>query len=54
MTDRELDREDFKYEVHQLLAQLLAESLGAQSGGRLPDPAAVVDKITVLAARTRF
>jgi hypothetical protein len=54
MTDRELDRDDFKHEVRELLAQLIADTQGAALGGRLPDAAAVADEIAALAERTRF
>lgn len=54
MTDRKLDRDHFKHEVRELLAQLIAETQMASIGGRLPDPAAVADKIAELAERTAF
>lgn len=54
MTDRKLDRHDFKHEVRELLAQLIADTQMAAISGRLPDPAAVADKIAALAERTTF
>lgn len=54
MTDRKLDRDDFKHEVRELLAQLISDTQSAAIGGRLPDPAAVADRIASLAERTTF
>jgi hypothetical protein len=54
MNDRKLDRDDFKHEVRELLAQLIADTQMAPIGGRLPDPAGVAAKIAALAERTRF
>jgi hypothetical protein len=53
-TDRKLDRDDFKHEVRELLAQLIAEVQMAAVGGRLPEPAAVAEKIAALAERSTF
>jgi len=54
MTDRELDRDEFKHEVRELLAQLIADTQLAAIGGRLPDAAAVAEKIAAVAERTTF
>lgn len=54
MTDRELNRDDFKHEVRELLAQLIAETQMVAIGGRLPDPLAAADQIAALAERTTF
>lgn len=54
MTERNLDRDDFKHEVRELLAQLIADTHMAAIGRRLPDPVAVADKVAELAERTIF
>lgn len=54
MTARDLDRDEFKHEVRELLAQLIADTQMAAIGGRLPDPAALADRIADLARRTKF
>lgn len=50
MTDKKLSRDDFRLEVENLLAQLIADT-AAPFTRRLPDPRAVAEKITVLAER---
>ncbi len=54
MINRKLDRDDFKHEVRELLAHLIAETQMAAIGGRLPDPETVAGQIAALAERTTF
>ncbi len=49
--NEKLSRDDFRLEVENLLAQLIADTAAASFTGRLPDPKVVTEKITVLAAR---
>jgi hypothetical protein len=51
-TYSKLDRDDFKHELRELLAQLIADTQIAAIGARLPDPARVTERIASLAERS--
>ena len=50
--DDKLSRDDFRLEVENLLAQLIADTAAAPLVGRLPDPKRVAEQIAALAVRT--
>ena len=50
---RVLDRDELRFEIENMLRQLLAEALSAGFGGPPPDPTKVAEQITTLAVGPR-